>query len=567
MYQLIVALIPGLIGFVFLAFLAFFAPYGAMTAIGVVLFLLFGLIIVAIIRLMSPYVSQRLPVNSQPKQSNKPKQVKSAKPTHNLEQTSAGTTDGISGGQRLNHYGGETLPYNPSPDPEQERVPVQGAAPALRTARPLAPPPPPPAPLLKTRHVDDEEEKIEWIDPEPYTDEERTNHPHDRAEWIHFGSDWTIVAASARGKEHRDKKYRDDDFAVTIFTDEQKGFWDYWRVASSKTPYAAIIAIADGLGSKPLSRHGARAATKGAIGVDEGLVQAVFARVRKNGGHPEFVARLNEVISQSATDLLRAAFDNAARAVNEQAKKDRVRVEELHSTLIIIVAIINPHDRRQLVLITSQVGDGAVYTKSQVVAAASIAPDPAVTPAAPIVPHAGPASDPERTDNLMSAGDSDPTPDSPVTGVPVVPDSAGSSSSSDAAMSPDGWRWLQQPQVEPTGTQVTPFMTRYEADRKRLITDQRCQATQLTCLMAMTDGPAEAITPYDPDGIADHFEYARPFYADVTDALVRANMQATDNARGEAFTGEMKLLLQDKLGVGDDITLACLLRNDLLSAT
>jgi hypothetical protein len=405
-----------------------------------------------------------------------------------------------------------TQPYN------QQTAPV----PALKKPRsePTAPPPPPQI-LLQTRPVvdddnDDEaawEKKYTWANPDPYSKEERENHPLERGDWLPFGEQWIIAAASARGLEHRNGKYRDDDYAIRVFAQPGKGK-SFFR-QGPVMPYAAIIAIADGLGSKPLSRHGARAASQGAISVDTRLVYRMYERLQAPDRNGEMQRLANETFN--------AAFNAAAERVTEQAKQDEVTVEDLHSTLILVLAILDPHDPDRLTVIASQVGDGSVYTVQRV----------------PTV-----AADTNTSD---------------------IPDAAHNTGSGSPG-TPAPWRWLLKPQVEPTGTQVTPFMVRYKADPERLLTEMKGQKQiPLRSLLAMTDGPAEVLTPYAPTGGADVFQHARPFFEDVSVILRDTNDEKAVETRGTVFEKKAKELLQRKLRVGDDVTLVCLFHRDLLN--
>jgi Protein phosphatase 2C len=418
------------------------------------------------------------------------------------------------GGRRQNLDDDETQPSPQS----------TGPMPALKTSKHAAPPPPP-QPLLQTRAVDEDEDEdvawtknYTWVDPDPYTDQERANHPHERGDWQPFGEKWVIAAASARGLEHRNGKYRDDDYAIRVLSlpGKSKGFFRQ----SPGAPYAAIIAIADGLGSRKLSRHGARAAAQGAVAVDERLVRTIYECLQTSHHEHE--------LWQLGREALNAAFEAAAEGVTQQTKVDRVTAEELHSTLILVLAIIDPQDPNRLTLFASQVGDGGVYTVERV-------PAPAGPTAVPI------AAEPDSPDAADNTGSGSPATPSP-------------------------WRWFLKPQVEPTGTQVTPFMVRYNADPERLLTEmQGLNRIPLLSLLAMTDGPAEVLTPYAPTGDADVFQHVRPFFADVAAILRDTNDEKAIEAKGTVFEKKAKELLQRKLRVGDDVTLVCLFHKGLVS--
>lgn len=393
----------------------------------------------------------------------------------------------------------QTLPYAgpiagpDGSDMEDDGRPIDEPEPAPRPA-PFVPAPPVPA--INTYAVTDT--ATEWRDPDQY-ERERTEHPHFHAEWETLGSRWSIAAVSSRGTAHRNGKYRDDDFAIRLFQQRTPSASSRFPkmlpgskpAQSDGAPYAALIAIADGLGSREFSRRGARAATQGAVSVSEDHVRELCALLEQ--GAPL------ERLHVRGRETLRVAFDAAARAVEKRAKDDRLSVELLHSTLIIILAIPHPKNADQMILITSQVGDGAVYTVDWTAQA----------------PHVQ-------------------------------------------------WNWLLKPQVESTGTQVTPFMTRYEGDPERLLTEMApIQPEPLTCLLAMTDGAADSLIPYNPDAEGGDFAYIQPFYADVC-AILRESAQQKASERAVAYRRRMVEVFNTKLGSDDDITLVCLFHNRLL---
>src|SRR5436305_1716037 len=92
---------------------------------------------------------------------------------------------------------------------------------------------------------------------EPEDPRDLPEHPHERVfparnegNSLRFG--WRIIGASRRGFGHAyEGKYREDDFNVRIY-------------GAQGQPDIAMIAIADGVSSKNLSRRGARAAVLGA---------------------------------------------------------------------------------------------------------------------------------------------------------------------------------------------------------------------------------------------------------------------------------------------------------------
>jgi len=145
---------------------------------------------------------------------------------------------------------------------------------------------------------------------------------------------WFLIGASRRGRGHSiDKKLREDDFSV-------------WNVDQK----LALVAIADGVGTCSHARHGARAAVQGATSVPEEQLRnlAELTRYAYNEGK----------CTAASKDILMEAMKRAAQYVSAQAERDNMSMGELHSTLLVFLAIPCQDD---LFVASVQIGDGALY--------------------------------------------------------------------------------------------------------------------------------------------------------------------------------------------------------------
>lgn len=196
-------------------------------------------------------------------------------------------------------------------------------------------------------------------DPEDYEHE----HPHHAHQQVYpnngtalrlpFG--WQVIAASQRGRLHGYKgKYREDDFAVRPFAHS----------------HGAAIAIADGLGSKEYSRWGARAAAHGAlVGPREHDLTKLTQLIELAG--PDVSQRHQQSdrdVRQHCADrdnlahqIIVDMFQMAKRVVERTAINRGKSLDELHSTLLVFLAI--PHHRDHLYVASAQVGDGALHAQ------------------------------------------------------------------------------------------------------------------------------------------------------------------------------------------------------------
>ncbi len=181
---------------------------------------------------------------------------------------------------------------------------------------------------------------------EPSDLSDMPNHPHEKrfpaaGEVNTLDHGWQIIGASRRGYGHGyERKYREDDFKVTILNDRRNG------------PPLALVAIADGVGSKELSRRGALAAVQGAASLSEQHVAPLKTLLANNpAGYEDQIASAAKRILQTS---LRTAYESVERAAYES----QTSLDELQTTLLVFLAVALSPD--QLFLAFVQVGDGAI---------------------------------------------------------------------------------------------------------------------------------------------------------------------------------------------------------------
>lgn len=178
-------------------------------------------------------------------------------------------------------------------------------------------------------------------------------HPHQlalpahRPGFFELRDGWHVLAASRRGRGHEDEgKYREDDV--------------YLKVVGKDL---VLAALADGVGSKRLSRHGARAAVLGATDLDEKDLWDFASRVRTATFPAD--AGVEASVDQQARRIVRDAVARARHAVEARVQEDQradadVSADDLGSTLLILLAV--PHHSGQVLIAGSQIGDGALYS-------------------------------------------------------------------------------------------------------------------------------------------------------------------------------------------------------------
>jgi hypothetical protein len=180
---------------------------------------------------------------------------------------------------------------------------------------------------------------------EPTDRSDLSFHPHEKrfpgsteANTLDFG--WRVIGASKRGFSHGyEGKYREDDFEINLFRSRGQG------------PVLALVAIADGVSSKDLSRRGALASVQGATMLSEQRVAPLRALLARSSN--------GEEVRATASGILIEALRNAHNSVERAAREARVSTEELQATLLVFLAAAPSPDR--LFLASVQVGDGAIF--------------------------------------------------------------------------------------------------------------------------------------------------------------------------------------------------------------
>ncbi|QGG46490.1 PP2C family serine/threonine-protein phosphatase [Heliorestis convoluta] len=177
--------------------------------------------------------------------------------------------------------------------------------------------------------------------PEPIVPEWKDIPPHDPEDWVpledstHYQVDevWSITAASRRGKLHAHKgSHREDSFAIG-----QEGKW-------------TLLAVADGAGSCKYSRVGAAlACQKALLHMQQCLKDYVLAE--QDGEIPS----QNDLLKIKS--YLTTAILEAIQALKEEASKRQAKVEELSTTLLLVVHTLW---QGKSVLASIQVGDGSI---------------------------------------------------------------------------------------------------------------------------------------------------------------------------------------------------------------
>jgi len=157
--------------------------------------------------------------------------------------------------------------------------------------------------------------------------------PHQECHLNRRDDAWSLLAASVRGRLHAHQaRWRDDAFAQTLADD--------W----------SCLAVADGAGSAPLSRVGARVACARGVAALAAALTGWRPRVDDSGAPP-----------QDDLQRLQAALAGAARAARDgvaaEAERRGALVRDLHTTLLLLAH--TPFGDADL-LGAFQVGDGAI---------------------------------------------------------------------------------------------------------------------------------------------------------------------------------------------------------------
>jgi cell division protein FtsB len=180
---------------------------------------------------------------------------------------------------------------------------------------------------------------------EPTDSSDLALHPHEKrfpapGEANSLDHNWCLIAASRRGYGHGyEGKYREDDFQIKILNNQAVG------------PALAVVALADGVSSKGLSRKGALASVEGATALTEQQVTRLKAFLYHNSSL--------EDVRAAATAVLLDALRGAAEAVKRVSLTEQIPLDELHATLLVFLAAALGPD--QLFLARVQIGDGAMF--------------------------------------------------------------------------------------------------------------------------------------------------------------------------------------------------------------
>jgi len=185
-------------------------------------------------------------------------------------------------------------------------------------------------------------------EPPDFNEHEQREHPHEKfypepgKPW-RLRSGWNVIGASRRGYGHSyEGKYREDDFEIrSMRADTHNAQLDI-----------VMVAIADGVSSKQYSRRGARAAVQGAISIAGSSVhlQELGKSIGKNDPF--------KMWENAAFKALMESLQAAHAFVEQQGKYYRISVDEMHSTLMVYIAI--PVEQ-QMFVASVQVGDGALF--------------------------------------------------------------------------------------------------------------------------------------------------------------------------------------------------------------
>lgn len=163
-----------------------------------------------------------------------------------------------------------------------------------------------------------------------FPDLDRHNYfDHEAFERI-VSADWRVIGASRRGrKQAHDSRFRED------------------AIAFGCTPTMTVLVVADGAGSSKYSRIGSHVAVHAVV--DECLKGAseLKAEDKKDG------KKLEEALRK----LLTSAVKQARLDAVEVAEKSKLSPKEFRATLL---TIIHFHDSGQELLLSNQVGDGAI---------------------------------------------------------------------------------------------------------------------------------------------------------------------------------------------------------------
>ena len=185
--------------------------------------------------------------------------------------------------------------------------------------------------------------------PEPYSEYLSSYENNDYAE---------IIAARVRGKKHKHEGTNCDD-------------WYEFKIIDD----AIIVAVADGAGSKLLSRIGAKESCKSAVSYLENEFKKLFIdnsniikNLSKDFDDKDFIAQCTKLASVMQGSV-NAAFDGIDSAFKSRRLSDELiesigkvpDIKDFSSTLLVAVIIpVNVNNCREHFVISVQIGDGMI---------------------------------------------------------------------------------------------------------------------------------------------------------------------------------------------------------------
>ncbi len=153
-------------------------------------------------------------------------------------------------------------------------------------------------------------------------------YPHTCAEHLRADAEWSMAAASHRGKAHAHQgRFRDDAFAL--------GFVDGWH----------LMVVTDGGGSRPLARVGANLAAETAIEAMKRVVEKGGTRIPK---------------AKIARIALKASIIQAWQTIAEEAKRRQVEMRDFGTTFL---SVIHYSNQEESLVGAVQIGDGILAAK------------------------------------------------------------------------------------------------------------------------------------------------------------------------------------------------------------
>ena len=163
------------------------------------------------------------------------------------------------------------------------------------------------------------------MNPQQPTDVSAAKDPPDQLINSYTGNQWRVIAVSQRGLSHETQGLpNQDSYAVRIL------------YATGRIPETLIIAVADGAGSAPLAHIGAQSVTSATAAFLHNLISL----------DPHAAIGLNE-----ARESLRLAIEQARQVLQEQARQKRASINDLSTTIQLVIA-------NECLISTLHIGDG-----------------------------------------------------------------------------------------------------------------------------------------------------------------------------------------------------------------